>query len=113
MARVLDLNSVQESLLDLSLRDEARTVVHLDIPNEALINELENVGPELKKTESGDAGAIGVIYDLAARLINCNLDGFRATGEELRSHYGLHLVAVLTFLSGYMDAVDELIKRKN
>lgn len=113
MARVLDLNNIQESLLDLALRDEARTVVHLDIPTEALINELENMSPELKKMEAGDADAIRMIYDLAARLINCNLDGFRTNGDELRGKYGLHLVAALTFFSGYMEAVEELINRKN
>ena len=113
MARVLDLNSVQESLLDLTLRDAAHTVVHLDIPSEALINELENMGPELKKMETGDESAVRMIYDLAARLINCNLDNFQTTGEDLRNKYGLHLVAALTFFSGYMDAVDDLVKRKN
>lgn len=113
MARVLDLNNIQDSLLDLTLRDAARTVVHLDIPNEALISELENLGPELKKLEAGNRASVDMAYDLAARLINCNFDGFRATGQELRTKYGMHLVATLNFFSGYMSAIDELIKEKN
>lgn len=113
MARVLDLNNVQESLLDLTLRDTARTVVHLDIPNEALINELEHLGPQLKQMEAGNRASVEMAYDLAARLINCNFDGFKVTGHELRTTYGMHLVAVLTFFSGYMSAVEELIKEKN
>lgn len=111
MARMLDLNSIQESLLDLQLRDENKTIVHLDMPTEALINELQNLDLEALKT--GDQKAVGMIYDLAAQLINCNFDGFRTTGEELRTKYGLHLVAALTFFSGYMGAVEELIKAKN
>ena len=113
MARMLDLNSIQESLLDLQLRDEAHTIVHLDMPTEALINELQHMGPDLERMKTGDQAAIGMIYDLAARLINCNFDGFRATGEELRTKYNMHLVAALTFFSGYMEAIDELIKAKN
>ena len=38
--RTLDLNNIQESLLDVTLRDDARTVLHLDIPTEKLVNEL-------------------------------------------------------------------------
>ena len=113
MARALDLNSIQESLLDLTLRDEARTVVHLDMPTEALINELHSMEPELERMKTGDKVAIGMIYDLAARLISCNFDGFTATGDELRTKYGLHLVATLTFFSSYMEAVETLIKEKN
>lgn len=113
MARTLDLNSIQESLMDLTLRDEQKTVVHLDMPTEALINELQNMEPELERMKTGDKMAIGMIYDLAARLINCNFDGFTATGDELSTKYGLHLMATLTFFSGYMEAVEEVIKVKN
>lgn len=113
MARILDLNNVQESLLDLTLRDDARTVVHLDVPNEALINELENLGPQLKRLETGDRKSVEMAYDLAARLVSCNFDHFKVTGEELRTTYRMGLVTVLTFFSGYMSAIDELIKEKN
>lgn len=113
MARVLDLNNVQESLLDLTLRDADRTVVHLDIPNEALINELQNMGPELEKMKTGNASAIASIYDLAVRLINCNFDGFTTNREELVKKYGMHLVATLTFFNAYMDAIKELAIEKN
>lgn len=113
MARILDLNTIQESLLDVTLRDSARTVVHLDIPNEALVGELERLGPELKQLEAGDRNAVDMAYDLAARLISCNFDGFKTDGPELKTRFGMHLVAVLTFFSGYMSAINELVKKKN
>ena len=53
MARVLDFNELQSSFLDITLRDEARTVVHLDLPNEALINELENMDQEIENMKTG------------------------------------------------------------
>lgn len=113
MARVLDLNSVQASFLDLTLRDPARTVVHLDLPIEALVSELEGIGPELKQMEKGDRAGVAQIYDLAARLINHNFDGFTCTGDQLQREYGMHLMATLTFLSAYMDAIKDLTNEKN
>ena len=113
MARVLDLNEVQSSFMDLTLRDEARTVVHLDLPTEALVSELQNMQPELEKMKKGDQPAVTAIYDLMARLINCNLDYFQTTGEELQRKYGMNLVVSLTFFKVYMDNVLELSNQKN
>lgn len=113
MTRVLDLNSVQSSFMDLTLRDDAHTVVHLDIPTEALVNELQNMGPELKKMETGDRSSVDMIYDLAARLINCNSDFIKVTGEELRTKYRMNLVVMLTFFNSYMGFIKELSNQKN
>lgn len=113
MARILDLNDIQGSIMDLTLRDEARTVVHLDFPSEALVRELEAMGPELKKIESGDAQAVDTIYDLAARLINCNLDFFTVTGRELCTKYGMSRVAAIQFFSAYLKFLKDLENEKN
>lgn len=113
MARTLDLNGVQHSFMDLTLRDDAHTVVHLDIPTEGLVNELQNMGPELKKMETGDRSAVDMIYDLAARLINCNFDFFKVTGQELRTKYGMNLVVMLVFFNTYMGYITELTNQKN
>lgn len=113
MARVLDLNSVQGAIMDLTLQDEARTVVHLDFPTEALVRELESMGPELKKIEKGDRSGVDMTYDLAARLISCNLDYFKVTGQELREKYRMNLYSAITFFSAYLDFITELGNSKN
>lgn len=113
MARVLDFNALQSSILDITLRDEARTVVHLDLPNEALINKLENMGPEIENMKTGNQAAVKGIYDLAAQLISCNLDYFTTTGDELLRKYNMNLVLLLQFFSAYMDCVAEISNRKN
>lgn len=113
MPRVLDFNELQSSILDITLRDEARTVVHLDLPNEALVNELENMGPEIENMKTGSQAAVKGIYDLAARLINCNLDYFKTTGDELLRKYNMNLVLLLQFFSAYMDCITELGNQKN
>jgi hypothetical protein len=113
MARVLDFNALQSSILDITLIDEARTVVHLDLPTEALVNELQNMGPEIENMKTGNQAAVKGIYDLGAKLINCNLDYFHTTGEELLRKYGMNLVLMLQFFSMYMDCITELSNQKN
>ena len=111
MPRVLDFNDLQSSMLDITLKDDARTVVHLDIPNEALIDELQNM--DLERMKTGNREAVNAIYDMAARLINCNLDYFKTTGDELLRKYRMNLVLLLQFFSAYMDCITELSNQKN
>lgn len=113
MPRVLDLNAVQCSFMDLTLRDPAGTMVQLDMATEELVNELENMGAELDKLKSGDHSGVNLIYDLAARLINCNLDCFHVTGEELRKKYRMNVLSAIQFFSAYLDAINELANQKN
>lgn len=113
MARVLDLNSVQTSIMDLVLQDPNRTKVRLDFPAEELVQDLQALQPELPKLEKGDHEAIEMAYDLAAKLINCNLDGFKATGQELRTKYRMNLLSAVTFFGAYIDFLNSLEKEKN
>ena len=113
MARVLDLNHVQSSIMDLTLQDEARTVVHLDFPTEGLVRELEQMGSELKKIEKGDRSSVDMIYDLAARLISCNFDYLTITAQELREKYRMNLYGAISFFSAYLTFINELGNEKN
>lgn len=113
MARALDFNELQDSILDITLKDEARTVVHLDLPNEALINELQHMGPTLESMKTGNQSAVKSIYDLAAKLINCNLDFFQTTGDELLGKYRMNLVLMMQFYQKYSDCIEEIQNAKN
>ncbi len=113
MARILDLNSVQHSIMDLTLCDDNRTVLHLDFPTEQLVRELEGMGPRLKELETGDHSAVDMIYNLAAQLISCNLDYVKVTAEDLRGKYKMNLYGAITFFSAYMDFINELADEKN
>lgn len=113
MARVLDLNTVQSSIMDVTLQDKDRTVVRLDYPTEELVRELEAMIPELNRLEKGDRAAIEMTYDLAAKLINCNLDFFEVTGKDLRIKYRMNLISAVAFFGAYMDAIRALENEKN
>lgn len=113
MARVLDLNNVQQSFMDLTLQDDAHTVVHLDITTEENVNKLLSIGPDLEKLKRGDREGVDAIYDLAAKIISCNLDYFTVTGQELREKYGMNLYSAIAFFSAYMGFINELSEQKN
>lgn len=114
MARVLDLNTAQRPTLELTLQDEGRTLVRVTTPTEGLVRELQATAPELKKTlETGDQESLVAIFDLAAQLISCNRDGFKVTGEELRTKYRMDLESAVIFYSAYMDFINEITNAKN
>ena len=114
MARVLDLNTVERPTLELTLQDEARTVVRITMPTEALVQELSAVAPDLENSlKKGDAESVENIYNLAASLISCNRDNFKVTGEELRTKYKMDLESAVVFYSGYIDFIDDIKNRKN
>lgn len=110
----LDFNTVKRPTLELVMQDEAKTVIKVTTPKEALIEKLQATLPELQGTlANGDQEAIGLCYDLAARLINCNLNFVTVTVEELRGKYGLGLENLLLFYSAYLDFISELHDAKN
>lgn len=114
MARVLDLNTVERPTLELTLQDEARTIVRVTTPTEGLIQELQAVAPELEKSlTKGDEESQKDIYDLAAKLISCNRDSIKITGEELRGKYRMNLESAIVFYDAYMDFINEIFKLKN
>lgn len=113
MAAILDLNEISCSMLDITLRDKDRTVVHLDIPSEELVQQLEAMQPELDSLRTGDYSAVKKIYELAAKVINVNVDGFQVTAEELPQKYGMNILASLNFFGAYIDAVEALKNQKN
>lgn len=111
MAKSLDFNSLQRPALELTMCDDAKTKLRLVCPYEKLIEKLEAVVPELTEImEKNDASSVRAVYDLAAELISCNIEGVRVTADDLRDKYRLGLDAMIVFFSAYMDFIDEDIK---
>lgn len=114
MARVLDLNKVQGSLLDITLTDDQQTVLHLDIPTEELVNEMQAMRPEIRKIKNGDQSAVDMLYEITARILSCNQDFIKVTKDDLQSgKYKMNLIYVVSIFSSYFAAIDELAAAKN
>lgn len=114
MARVLDLRTVELPELELTLLDDNFTTIHVTMPTEALINELENISSEtLRQMAAGDRSTIESAYDLTGRLISCNKEGITITAEDLRGKYHVEWLVLLVLLKDYMSFINEIKAAKN
>jgi hypothetical protein len=109
--RVLDLNTAQRPTLELTLCDKERTVLHIGMPTEADINELQAM--DFSSLESGEQADASAVYDMAARLINCNRDGVKVTGKSLRTKYGMDLELAVVFFEAYTEFINTIANEKN
>lgn len=110
----LDLNALQRPTLDLTLRDEKRTEVHLTLPSTKLVEKLLAIAPELSNVaKNADAQSIKALYTLAADLISNNEDGLAFTAEELRDTYGVRFEDLFFIFPAYLEFVNEVQSAKN
>lgn len=116
MAKTLNFNTLKRPTLPLVMRDDAQTLIKVSTPTEALVEELQAVAPELEKrlgATEADADSIQAIYDLAARLMSCNIDGLLVTVDDLRHKYKLGLEELVFFYVAYVDFLNEIKNAKN
>lgn len=114
MSKTLDFNSINRPTLELTMSDDARTRIAVSTPNEGLIEELNATLPEMENAlKSGNADTIRIIYDLAARLMNCNRNFVKVTAEELRDKYRMDLDSLIIFYQAYIEFVEDIINLKN
>ena len=114
MAKVLDFNTVERPVLELVMQDADRTHIRVSTPTEGLVEELAALAPQLEKVlQAKDADSIAAIYDLAARLINCNRDCLKVTPEELRGKFRMNFESLVIFFGAYVDFINEITQAKN
>ena len=114
MSKVLDFNTIKRPTLRLVMQDEAKTCINVALPAEGLIEELQNMLPELTPILSrGDADSIRECYGLAAKLINCNRSFVTVTADDLRNKYDMDLEALVVFFNAYVGFISEIANEKN
>lgn len=112
--RTLDLNTAKRPTLVLTLQDEEKTTVRISTPTEGLIEEVQQLSPDmLEIIQRGDQEGIEMVYDLAAKLMSCNRDLKKFTGTELREKYNMDLESAVLFFSAYMDFITDITNEKN
>ena len=112
--KTLNFNQLQRPTLELTMMDETQTVIKVSTPTIALTEELTEIMPQFEEVaKSGNREAVEAVYDLAARLINCNYSFITVTGEELRTKYAMGLDSLQIFFSVYMDFLTEIYNAKN
>lgn len=114
MAKVLDFNTIERPVLELVMPDNDHTHIKVSTPTESLVEELATLAPQLEKAQqSGDAETTASIYDLAARLINCNRSFIKVTPEDLRGKFNMNLENLIIFFGAYIDFINEVTNAKN
>ena len=114
MAKMLDFNSYRRPTLLLRMKDEQQTKLHVTTPTVELVEELKANLTELKLALTGnDTEASEAVYELAAKLLNCNLDGVTTSAEELAVKYRMSLAALKLFFETYVEFLNEITDSKN
>lgn len=114
MAKMLDLNALEQPVLEIKLRDDNHTVFRLTTPTTKLVERFISAKEEISAiAESRNADKIKKLYELTAELISCNLDYVTVTAEELRDTYRLTFGDVVTVFTAYLEFIKEFNTAKN
>lgn len=114
MIKKLDFNALEQPVLELTLKDEARTVVHVTTPNEELIDKLQTVAADLQKVVDDTTGEqVRVCFAFFAELMSHNTDGLTFTAEALRDTYKLKLYDLMVLYKVYIEFINEIQSAKN
>ena len=113
MAKILDFNSYRRPTLLLRMKDDAMTKLHVTTPTLDLVDEVRANLPEIQAALNSDATASRAIYELAAKLLNCNMNGVTITAEELATTYEMNLEDMTIFFSAYMEFLGDIKNAKN
>lgn len=110
--QMLDFNAIQQPTWPIKLKDG--TVVSLSVPSVELIEKLLAMAPEMEEIAAKkDGRSIRAAYDLIARIMSFNDDGYTFTAEELRDKYRMTLLDMFKFVAGYMEFAKEIQDAKN
>ena len=114
MAKILDLNALEQPTLELTLLDDDKTTFRLVCPDVKLVERFMAASKELKAVQdSGDADAIKKLYKLTAEMVSCNLDDRKVTAEELRDKYRIKFVHLFFIFNSYLEFIQEINEAKN
>lgn len=112
--KTLDFNALEKPVLELTLKDEAKTVVRVTAPTEELVERLTAAAGEIQKVINDNTGeTVRSLFELIAELMNCNIDGLTFTAEDLRDKYKMKLYEATVFVKVYLDFIQELNDAKN
>lgn len=114
MANITDLRLADFPTMTVVLPDG--TAVHVCVPTVELVEELRRSSRKLNAIlngDEGDAPTKKAVYELAAKLLNCNEDDFTVTAEGLAIQHRASLKALRVFFDDYVKFINSIEKAKN
>lgn len=114
MAKILDLNALEQPVLELRLKDVNRTIFRLTTPTAKLVDRFIAAKSEIAEVAGTRDGAkIKALYELTAELISCNADYITVTATELRDTYRLTFGDIVVIFAAYLDFIQDFNNAKN
>ena len=114
MAKMLDLNALEQPILEVKLRDENHTIFRLTTPTTKLVERFISAKSEMSAVASSrDVEKIKKMFELTAELISCNADYITVTAEELRDKYRLTFGDIVVIFAAYLDFIKDFNNAKN
>lgn len=114
MAKIIDLNALEQPTLELKLRDENQTLFRLTTPTTRLVEKFIEAKTEVVDVaKTRDDVKIKKLYDQAAEIISCNADYITVTAEELRDHYRVTFSDLVVIFAAYLDFIKDFNNAKN
>lgn len=112
--KAIDLNALEQPILEITLRDEAKTKFRLTTPTTKLVERFVAAKTEVADAaKTHDASKIRALFELTAELFSCNADFITVTAEELRDLYRLNLSDLVVVFAAYLDFIKEFNEAKN
>ena len=114
MAKIFDLNALDQPILEVKLRDDARTIFRLTVPSVKQYERFITAKTEMSEiAKYQKPEQIKKIFELAAELMSCNADYITVTAEELRDKYRLKFGDIVVIFAAYLDFTKEINSAKN
>ena len=115
MSRALDLNAIEQPTLDITMRDDDRTVFHLSVPSVEFVEKMQALEPVLAKMKKGDNAVESVkqVFGFFAQVFSHNEDGIKVTAEDLRDKYRLNLLHLFAIYNQYEGFIEDIKNSKN
>lgn len=114
MAKILDLNALEQPILEIALRDSARTIFRLTTPTVTLVERFTAAKSEISEiAKTRNVDKIKKLYELTAEIISCNTDYITVTAEELRDKYRVTFGDLVVIFAAYLDFIKDFNNAKN
>lgn len=114
MAKMLDLNALDQPILEIKLRDDKRTIVRVTTPTVKLYDKFIAAKAEVAEiAKTRNPEKIRKLFELTAEIVSCNADYLTVTAEELRDIYRLKFEDVVVIFAAYLDFLRDINCAKN
>lgn len=98
----------------LRLEMDEETIIHVTVPTVEMVEEFKEALPELMPLLKGTGReSKKALYELAANLINCNLDAEHVTVADLVNKYDWSVEDLTKFYLDYMAFIEGIENEKN